>query len=97
MGEGLPPLPSRELLALYFFAGALIAVSGVLSSYAFKVIDGSEGGILLMLEIPFAFFLGYFFYDESLRINEVLGGGIIVLSSLCILLNERGEYGCQYE
>ena len=90
-GEGLPPIPSLPLVSLYIVAGLLVAISGIITGYAFNALGGSEGGILLMLEIPFSLLLGFLLYNEILSLNEVIGGSLILIAGVSVSL--QGELG----
>lgn len=70
---------STAWLGNYGYALAGFFASG-LTLYGFKFIEAHKGSIVLLSEILFGMFFGYFLFNELLNITAIFGGVLIIVS-----------------
>ncbi|RKX75603.1 MAG: hypothetical protein DRP87_14140 [Spirochaetes bacterium] len=80
------PRPVPEIGWLWFLS--LIVFSTIipfsLYTHALKLLDASIAGILIMIEIPFAFFFAYLFLGERLSLLQ-FGGAILITTGVLLV------------
>ena len=83
------PLPSTLRLAGASFYGFWIGILGFgLFFTALKKTTASTASFLSYFEVPFAILYGFFFFEESITWNMILGGALIIGSSAFIQRKE---------
>ncbi|MFM2414581.1 MAG: hypothetical protein RI911_274 [Candidatus Parcubacteria bacterium] len=74
----IPHMPHTTFVAGTLLIGSCIsALAMVCLNYGFKRVSIVYADVLLMLEIPFALFVGYAFYTETLTLFEACGTVLI--------------------
>lgn len=59
---------------------AMFLITGQFIVYGFKLIEASTGSIIMLLEIVFGILVGFWFYQETVSLTALLGGGLIILA-----------------
>lgn len=78
------------LASLYGLIGGIIVFG--LFFYGLKYLNAATASTLMYLEVISAIFFGYWFFDERLSLNMVLGGLLIMLSNLLLIqLNRKRD------
>ena len=79
----------------YLIALILVGVFGtigqILLTYAYRLAPASYVSIYNYAGILFSMLMGYFILHETVGLNSVIGGGIIVLASLIVYIYNRNS------
>lgn len=58
--------------------GVFFVATGLLVVYGFKHLDAQIGSLVMLVEIIFAIFFGFLFYQETVGVLTLLGGALII-------------------
>ena len=74
-------------------AAVTFALTNMLLIYGFKRVGVQVGTTILLTEVVFGILFAYFFFDEAISTNMLIGGGMILLASgLVVVSPHRLEF-----
>lgn len=81
LGKGAGAIVPQSILLVIFYGGANAAIFFLLA-YGFKRANLAIGTLLTSTELLFGPLLAFFIFQESLSVNEILGGMLIVVATI---------------